>query len=75
MKFGPDMQNHRAYKMLEVDFWIFDFFSEILPFLVKNPPFWKKNCKISEKNQKLKNLLPTIFRPYGSAYLVQISCF
>ena len=34
-----------------------------------------QNGKISEKNQKFKNLLPTNFRPYSSAYLVQISCF
>ena len=56
------MQNHRAKKMLGVDFSIFNFCGQ-------------KSAIFIEKWKNLgKNQLQTFFRPYGSAYLVQISC-
>ena len=59
--------------MLEVDFWILDFFRDFAVFGQKSA-ILKEKGKISEKNEIFKNLLPTFFRHYGSEYLVQISC-
>ena len=76
MKFEPEMQNHRPYKMLGADFWFLAFFRKTaifgkkFPFLVK---IWPNFAVFRKKNPKIKNLLPTFCRAYDSAFLVQIS--
>ena len=75
MKFGQEMQSHRLYKMLGVDFGIF--FSENGKFwsnVSQNGFFFPKIAVFREKNPKIKNLLPIFCRTYGSAYLVQMMC-
>ena len=66
------LRDHLFKEPLTTKNWIGNLWLE---YVFQNGGFLTKNGKISEKNQKFKNLLPTIFRPYGSAYLVQISCF
>ena len=60
----------------QINLLILLYISDWLTMDFQNGGFLTKNGKVSEKkNQKFKNILPIFFWPYGSAYLVQMSCF